>query len=35
MDFADVQLATGEKIYALIIVDAFARYSPVIDPRFD
>jgi putative transposase len=34
MDFVHDQLATGNKIRVLTIVDLFSRYSPAIDPRF-
>ena len=35
MDFVHDQLATGQKIRVLTVVDtAFSRFSPVIDPRF-
>ena len=34
MDFVHDQLATGQKIRVLTIVDTFSRFSPVIDPRF-
>jgi putative transposase len=34
MDFVHDQLATGNKIRVLTVVDLFSRYSPVPDPRF-
>jgi len=34
MDFVHDQLATGRRILILTVVDTFARFSPVIDPRF-
>src|ERR1700679_523675 len=34
MDFVHDQLATGQKIPVLTVVDTFSRFSPVIDPRF-
>ncbi len=34
MDFVHDQLATGRKLRILTVVDAFSRFSPVIDPRF-
>ena len=34
MDFVHVQLATGRKMRVLTVVDAFSRYSPVLDARF-
>jgi len=34
MDFVHDQLATGEKIRVLIVVDIFSRYSPMVDSRF-
>ena len=34
MDFLHDQLATGQKIRVLTVVDTFSRFSPVIDPRF-
>jgi putative transposase len=34
MDFVHDQLATGQKIRVLVVVDTFSRFSPVIDPRF-
>lgn len=34
MDFVHHQLATGNKIRVLTVVDLFSRYSPVLDPRF-
>ncbi len=34
MDFVHDQLATGRKIRVLTVVDAFLRFSPVVDPRF-
>ncbi len=35
MGFVHDQLATGKKIRVLTVVDAFSRFSPVIDPRFN
>jgi putative transposase len=34
MDFVHDQLAAGQKIRLLTVVDTFSRFSPVIDPRF-
>ena len=34
MDFVHDQLAPGQKIRVLTVVDTFSRFSPVIDPRF-
>jgi putative transposase len=34
MDFVHDQLATGQKLRILTVVDIFSRYSPVIDSRF-
>lgn len=34
MDFVHDQLATGKKLRVLTVVDAFSRFSPVIDPRY-
>jgi putative transposase len=34
MDFVHDQLATGQKIRVLTVVDTFSRFSPVIDPKF-
>ncbi len=34
MDFLHDQLATGEKIRVLTVVDTFSRFSPVLDARF-
>ena len=34
MDFVHDQLATGKKLRILTVVDAFSRFSPVVDPRF-
>ena len=34
MDFVHDQLATGQRIRVLTVVDTFSRFSPVIDPRF-
>ena len=34
MDFVHDQLATGQKIRVLTVVDTFSLFSPVIDPRF-
>jgi putative transposase len=33
MDFVHDQLATGQKLRVLTIVDTFSRYVPVLDPR--
>jgi len=35
MDFVHEQLATGRKMRVLTVVDAFSRYSPMLDARFD
>jgi putative transposase len=34
MDFVHEQLATGRKMRVLKVVNAFSRYSPVLDARF-
>ena len=34
MDFVHDQLATGNRIRVLTIVDLFSRYVPALDPRF-
>jgi putative transposase len=34
MDFVHDQLAGGNKIRVLTVVDIFSRYAPVLDPRF-
>jgi putative transposase len=34
MDFVHDQLAGGNKIRVLTVVDIFSRYAPVVDPRF-
>ena len=34
MDFVHDQLAAGQKIRVLTVVDTFSRFSPAIDPRF-
>lgn len=34
MDFVHDQLATGQKLRVLTVVDTFSRFSPIIDPRF-
>ena len=34
MDFVHDQLATGNKLRVLTVVDTFSRYAPVLDPRF-
>ena len=34
MDFVRDQLATGNKMCVLTVVDLFSRYSPVLDSRF-
>lgn len=33
MDFVHDQLAMGEKLRILTVIDTFSRYAPVIDPR--
>ena len=33
MDFVHDQLATGQKIRVLTVVDTFSRFSPALDPR--
>jgi putative transposase len=33
MDFVHDQLATGQRIRVLTVVDTFSRFSPIIDPR--
>lgn len=33
MDFVHDQLATGNKIRVLTVIDLFSRYTPVLDPR--
>jgi putative transposase len=35
MDFVHDQLATGKKIRVLTVVDAFLRFTPILDPRFN
>lgn len=35
MDFVHDQLATGQKIRILTVVDTFSRYVPVLDARFN
>jgi putative transposase len=35
MDFVHDQLATGQKIRVLTVVDTFSRFSPALDPRFN
>lgn len=35
MDFVHDQLATGNKIRVLTVIDLFSRYTPVLDPRLD
>ena len=35
MDFVHDQLATGNKIRVLTVIDLFSRYTPVLDPRFN
>ncbi len=34
MDFVHDQLAKGEKIRVLTVLDTFSRYVPALDPRF-
>jgi putative transposase len=34
MDFVHDQLATGQKLRVLTIVDTFSRFSPPLEPRF-
>jgi putative transposase len=34
MDFVHDQLATGQKLRVLTIVDIFSRFSPALEPRF-
>ncbi len=34
MDFVHDQLATGQKLRVLTIVDTYSRYVPVLDPKF-
>lgn len=34
MDFAHDELALGNKIRVLTVVDIFSKFSPVIDPKF-
>jgi putative transposase len=34
MDFVHCQLVMGRPLRVLTVVDAFTRFSPVIDPRF-
>jgi putative transposase len=34
MDFVHDQLATGQKLRVLTIVDTFSRFSPALEPRF-
>lgn len=34
MDFVHDQLATGKKLRVLTVVDAFSRFSPVVDPCY-
>ena len=34
MDFVHDQLATGQKMRVLTIVDTFSRFSPALEPRF-
>jgi putative transposase len=33
MDFVHDQLATGQKLRVLTIVDTFSRFSPALEPR--
>ena len=35
MDFVHDQLALGNKLRVLTVVDIFSKFSPVIDPRFN
>ena len=35
MDFVHDQLATGQKLRVLAVVDVFSRFLPVLDARFD
>lgn len=34
MDFVHDQLALGNKIRVLTVVEIFSKFSPVIDPKF-
>ena len=34
MDFVHDQLATGQEVHVLTVVDTFSQFSPVIDPKF-
>jgi putative transposase len=34
MDFVHDQLATGQKLRVLTVVDTFSRFSPALEPRF-
>ncbi len=34
MDFVHDQLATGQKLRVLTVVDTFSRFCPALDPRF-
>src|SRR6187399_1564359 len=34
LDFVHDQLATGQKLRVLTIVDIFSRFSPALEPRF-
>ena len=34
MDFVHDQLATGQKLRVLTMVDTFSRFSPALEPRF-
>jgi putative transposase len=34
IDFVHEQLASGRKLQILSVVDAYSRFSPVIDPHF-
>ena len=35
MDFVHDQLATGQKLRVLTVVDVFSRFSPILDARFN
>lgn len=34
MDFVHDQLALGNRLTVLTVVDMFSKFSPVVDPRF-
>lgn len=34
MDFVHDQLATGQKLRVLTVIDTYSRFAPVVDPRF-